>query len=68
MTKPGRWPSGRIASRANWGRRSAIVVKHGRHTDALRIPHQTDRARRIGRVLRQIRDGVPLDELTHPYA
>lgn len=45
-----------------------IVIKHGRHTDALRIPHQTDRARRIQRLLREIRDGVPLDELTHPYA
>jgi hypothetical protein len=44
-----------------------IVVKHGRHTDALRIPHQTDRAHRIGRVMRQIHDGVPLDELIHPY-
>jgi hypothetical protein len=45
-----------------------IVVKRGRHTDALRIPHQSDRANRIGRVLRQLDDGVPVDELTHPYA
>lgn len=45
-----------------------IVVKRGRHTDAMRITYQTDRAHHIGIVRRQIRDGVPLDELTHPYA
>lgn len=45
-----------------------LVVKRGRHTDAMRISNQSDRARHIGRVLRQIRDGVPLDELSHPYA
>ena len=50
------------------GQAIRIVVKHGRHTDALRISHQTDRARRMGRLVHQIRDGVPLDQLNHPYA
>lgn len=44
------------------------VVRGGRHTDALRISHQADRARHIGHVVSQIRRGVPVDELRHPYS
>jgi hypothetical protein len=44
-----------------------MIVKRGRHTDAMRLSNQTSRARHIGRVLHQLRDGVPVEELTHPY-
>jgi len=50
------------------GDRIRIVERHGRHTDALRLSHQNDRGRHLGRLLRQVRAGVPIDELTHPYA
>ena len=45
-----------------------LVVKHGRHTDALRLSNQQDRARHIGAVLREIRNGAGIDDLHHPYA
>jgi hypothetical protein len=45
-----------------------LVVKRGRHTDALRLKHQQDRGRHIGRMLRAVRDGVAVDDLPHPYA
>lgn len=47
--------------------RIRIVVRHGHHVDALRLGNQADRARRIGYVVRQVRRGVGVDELTHPY-
>lgn len=50
------------------GDRIRIVERHGRHTDALRLSHQNDRGRHLGRLLRQVRAGVPLEELVHPYA
>jgi hypothetical protein len=45
-----------------------IVVKRGHHTDSLRLSHQRDRARHIGRVIHAVRAGTPIDELVHPYA
>ena len=50
------------------GDRIRIVERHGRHTDALRLSQQNDRGRHLGRLMRDIRAGVPIDELTHPYA
>jgi hypothetical protein len=50
------------------GDRVRIIERHGRHTDALRLSHQNDRGRHLGRLLREVRAGVPLDELAHPYA
>lgn len=50
------------------GDRIRIVERHGRHTDALRLSHQNDRGRHLGRLMRDVRAGVPLDELSHPYA
>ena len=45
-----------------------IDVKPGRHTDALRLSNQMARARQVASLVQQIRDGVPVDELTHPRA
>ena len=45
-----------------------IVVKRGHHTDSLRLSHQRDRAVHIGRLIRAVRTGTPVDELAHPYA
>jgi hypothetical protein len=50
------------------GDRVRVIERHGRHTDALRLSHQNDRGRHLGRLLREVRAGVPLDELVHPYA
>ena len=46
----------------------AVVVNHGRHTDALRLSHQRDRARAIRRVVRDVQAGIPVEELEHPLA
>jgi len=48
------------------GDRIRIIERHGRHSDAMRLRYQRERGRRIGRVARQIRAGVPIAELTHP--
>jgi hypothetical protein len=45
-----------------------VTVKRGHHTDSLRLSHQQDRARHIGRLIRAVRAGTPVDELVHPYA
>jgi hypothetical protein len=45
-----------------------LVVKRGRHTDALRLSHQRGRARAMYRVVRAVRAGTPVEELTHPIA
>jgi hypothetical protein len=44
-----------------------VIVKHGKHSDALRLSCQQARARRIGRIIRAVKAGTPIDELTHPY-
>jgi hypothetical protein len=49
------------------GDRVLIVEKRGRHTDALALPNQNERERNIGRVVRAIRQGVPIEEIEHPY-
>jgi hypothetical protein len=49
------------------GDKLRVVVKRGRHTDAMRLSHQIDRSRRIRSIVRQINDGVPVDDLRHPY-
>lgn len=48
--------------------RIRVVIRHGRHTDAMRLSHQNDRAKHIGKVLAQLRRGVQVEDLTHPYA
>lgn len=50
------------------GDRVRIIERGGRHTDAMRLSHQNDRGRHLGRMLRQLRAGTSVDELTHPYA
>jgi hypothetical protein len=45
-----------------------VVVKHGHHTDSLRLSNQRERARHIGKILAAVRAGTPIAELTHPYA
>lgn len=49
------------------GDRVRIVEKRGQHTDALALPNQEARERHIGRVVRAIRSGVPIEEIEHPY-
>ena len=45
-----------------------LIVKRGRHTDALRLSNQQDRARHIGAMLKELRSGVGINDLHHPYA
>jgi pimeloyl-ACP methyl ester carboxylesterase len=63
----GRADAWRLRLEGKLGGSIRVIVKRGRHTDAMRLSNQTSRARHIGRVLRQLRDGVPVEELSHPY-
>ena len=45
-----------------------VVVRHGRHTDALRLSHQRGRARALKTIVQAVHRGTPVDELVHPYA
>jgi hypothetical protein len=44
-----------------------MIVKSGRHTDAVRLSHQKRRAGEVKAVLAQLDRGVPIGELTHPH-
>lgn len=45
-----------------------LMVRRGRHTDAMRLTEQNHRAKMIWRVIDQIDRGVPVSELEHPLA
>jgi hypothetical protein len=44
-----------------------LVIKKGRHTDALRLSHQRGRARAIKAIVRAVHAGTPVVELEHPF-
>ncbi len=43
-----------------------VVVKRGRHTDALRLSNQRERARAMRAVITAVHSGVPVTDLAHP--
>jgi hypothetical protein len=43
-----------------------VIVKHGRHGDAIRLTHQKVRARAIKSIVDAVHAGTPVDELRHP--
>jgi hypothetical protein len=48
------------------GGATRLVVKRGRHTDALRLSHQQERARAIKAVVGAVQAGTPVEQLEHP--
>jgi hypothetical protein len=45
-----------------------LLVKRGRHGDAIRLSHQRERAHAVKDIVRAIQAGTPVDELEHPLA
>ncbi|MET0144900.1 MAG: hypothetical protein ABW328_08965 [Ilumatobacteraceae bacterium] len=43
-----------------------IVIRHGRHSDAVRLSHQRWRGVLLRRVIDQVHCGTPPDQITHP--
>jgi hypothetical protein len=43
-----------------------VVVRRGRHTDALRLSHQRRRADALKAIVRSVHQGTPVAELKHP--